>query len=113
LTRGASIAGRLLARHNGPGVGDAWIELIDNVSGFLVRSPDRGRLRTPTDGSFRSFALPDGSYNLRAWISNENNVFRAFNYPGGPLTISQGISVEDIVFVLEGESVHYSGFENP
>lgn len=113
LTRGASIAGTLLARTGGPGVRNAWIELVDTASGFSVRYEDLERLRTPATGRFRSFALPDGSYTLKARVSNETNLTRTYTYSGGPVTISQGISVEDIVFVLEGETVHYSGFESP
>lgn len=112
LTRGASISGTLLARNGGPGVPNAWIELV-GANGLSVRYNDLQQVRTPINGSFRSFALADGTYTLRAWLSNENNQYRSYTYPGGPLTINQGNSVEGIVLVLEGETQHYSGFENP
>lgn len=112
LTQGASMAGTVLARANGPGVPNAALELV-GADGFSLRYQDLQRLRSAANGSFRTFALPDGSYTLKAQITNENHLTRTYTYGGGPLTISQGNSVEGIVFVLEGETVHASGFESP
>lgn len=124
LEAGNSIAGRILARSSGPGIVDAVIGFYDAQANH-VRSIDYWRLRTTADGRFHSYGLADGTYYLTATIGegavSRVYVYGAANTPGQPpppvlsgtpIVINNGTSVAHLEFVLEGETVHWTGFED-
>lgn len=107
LAGGATVAGTVLARANGPAVANVSVQLVGS-NGFAIRPQDSRLLLTAGDGRFRTVAVPDGVYTLRAVLGS-----RTYTWNGGTVTISQGASVNDLVFVLEGETMYASGFEEP
>ncbi len=124
LEVGSSIAGRVLARTGGPGIGDAVIGIYDAQANH-VRSIDYWRLRTAADGQFHSFGLATGTYYLTATVGqgviSRVYVYGAVGIPGQPpppvlsgtpIVINPGTNVANLEFVLEGETVHWTGFED-
>jgi hypothetical protein len=123
LEDGASLSGHVRAHADGPLVSGARI-LIFNEAGIEVRSADSPEFATREDGTFRTYALPDGTYYLGAIVQEGPWTGRyVLGIPqrqtqpllpatsGTPLAIEDGASIEDAAFVLLPEDVFRDGFQ--